>query len=189
MACYFDELHSRSASLGWVPASRLMGQVQPKLVSWSDVEPDDGVPDMSGEFAASSENRRRATLGAEGWIEGPDRLWRKSFDNAEWLPKCEIGYATHAVVRYRASGVTIHDTAGPTHLDCSSLPRAFRTPRDVDMVVETKFGRRSQCATTVLGGDGVVSSRGERIPRRRCEAQLLGIGSVRHPVREQTVLP
>ena len=40
-----------------------------------------------------------------------------------------------------------------------------------------------------MGGDGVVSSRGERVPRRRCEAQLLGIGSARHSVREQGVLP
>ena len=91
---------------------------------------------MSGEFAASRENRRRATLGAEGWIEGPDRLWRKSFGNAERLPKCKIGYVIHAVVRDRASGVTIHDTAGSTHFDCSRLPRAFRTPRHVDMVAE-----------------------------------------------------
>ena len=43
---------------------------------------------------------------------------------------------THAVVRDRASGVTIRDTAGSTHFDCSRLPRVFRTPRHVDMVVE-----------------------------------------------------
>ena len=110
--------------------------MKPKLASWSATDSDDGVPDMSEEIAASHESRRRAALRAEGWIEGPDRLWRKSLVDAEWLPKCEIGYVTHAVVEDRSSGVTIHDTAGSTHFDCSRLPRAFRTPRDVDMVVE-----------------------------------------------------
>ena len=54
-------------------------------------------------------------------MEGPDRLWGKSFDNAEWLTKSEVGYITHVVVRDRSSGVTIHDTAGSTHFDCSRL--------------------------------------------------------------------
>ena len=75
--------------------------------SWSDIESDDGAPDMSGEFPVSGENRRRATLGADGWIEGKDRLWRKSFDNAEWLPKCDIGYVTHAVVRDQRISIAV----------------------------------------------------------------------------------
>ena len=83
MACYVDELYSKNTSLGRVPASRLTRQVQPKLVSWSDIESDDAVPDMSGELPASGENRRRATLGADGSVEGTDKLGRKSFDNAE----------------------------------------------------------------------------------------------------------
>ena len=68
---------------------------------------------------------------------------RALFRRKVWLPKCEIGFVTHAVVRDRASGVTIHDTAGSTHFDCSRLPQAFRTPRDVDMVAEINLAEDS----------------------------------------------
>ena len=69
-------------------------------------------------------------------MERPDNCWIKSFDDAEWMPKCEVGYVVHAAVRDRSSGVTIHDTAGSTHFDSSRLSRAFKTPRNVDMIVE-----------------------------------------------------
>ena len=72
-------------------------------------------------------------------MEGPDRLWRKSFDEGEWMPKCEVGYVVHAVVRDRSSGVTIHDTGGSTHFDSSRVSRALRTPRNVDMIVEVNL--------------------------------------------------
>ena len=81
-------------------------------------------------------SRRRATLSADGWSEGQDGLWRKSFENAEWMPKCELGHVTHSVVRDQATGVAIHDSAGATHYDNGRLTRAFRVPRSVDMVVE-----------------------------------------------------
>ena len=71
----------------------------PKLAQWADIDSDDAAPDMSEELPASRESRRHAALDAEGLTEGPDGLWRKSVDNAEWIPQCEVGYITHAVVR------------------------------------------------------------------------------------------
>ena len=72
---------------------------------------------MSTSMESSRENRRRAMLSADGWSEGQDGLCRKSFDDAAWMPKCEVGHVTHAVVRDRATGVAIHDSAGATHFD------------------------------------------------------------------------
>jgi hypothetical protein len=112
----------------------------PKLAQWADADAeDDGVPDMSTEMGASRESRRRATLSADGWSEGQDGLWRKSFDDAEWMPKCEVGHVTHAVVRDRATGVAIHDSTGSTHFDNGRLMRAFRILRNVDMIGEFNF--------------------------------------------------
>ena len=37
------------------------------------------------------------------------------------------------------TGVVIHDLAGATHFESGRLPRAFRVPRDVNMVVETNM--------------------------------------------------
>ena len=91
---------------------------------------------MSEEMQVSRENRRRAELSADGWSEGTDSLWRKTFNNAEWMPRCDAGYVTHTVVRDRTSGVAIHDSAGSTHFDSGRLSRAFKTPRDVDVIVE-----------------------------------------------------
>ena len=70
---------------------------------------------MSEEMQASRESRRRAALSVDGLSEGPDSLWRKGFDNAKWMPKCEVGYVTHAVVRDRASGLAIQDSVWSTH--------------------------------------------------------------------------
>ena len=81
-------------------------------------------------------SRRLADLCAEGWLEGSDGLWRKSFVGAEWMPRCETGCVTHSVVRDDLTGVVIHDSAGTTQFDNSRLSRAFRVPRDVNMVVE-----------------------------------------------------
>ena len=63
------------------------------------------MPDMSEEIAATRENRRRAALSADGWTEGRDNLWRKGFDQAEWLPTCDVGCVTHSVVRDWHTGV------------------------------------------------------------------------------------
>ena len=68
----------------------------------ADGESDDVTTDMSEELPASRENRRRAALSGEGWMEGPDGFWRNVFDNAELMPKCEIGYFTYVVVRDRS---------------------------------------------------------------------------------------
>ena len=54
------------------------------------------------------------------------------------MPKCEVGYVSYVDVRDRSSGVVVRDSAGPTHTDSSRLCRAFRTPRNVDMIVEIK---------------------------------------------------
>ena len=51
----------------------------------------------------------------------------------------EVGYVTHGVVRDRASGVAIFDSAWSTHFDNGRLSRAFRTPRGVDMVGEVNL--------------------------------------------------
>ena len=111
-----------------------MRKVYPKLTQWADADADDDkVPDMSTEMSPSRENCRRATLSADGWSEGRDGLWRKSFENAEWMPKCEVGHVTHSVVRDQATGVAIHDSAGTTHYDNGRLTRAFRVPRSVEI--------------------------------------------------------
>ena len=55
------------------------------------------------------------------------------------MPKCEVGYVIHTVVRDRASGVAIQDSAASTHFDNGSLNRAFKTPRDVDVIEEVDF--------------------------------------------------
>ena len=52
------------------------------------------------------------------------------------MTKCEVGYVTHAVVGDWASGVAIHDSGGSTHFDNGRLNRAFKTLRNVDMIVE-----------------------------------------------------
>ena len=91
------------------------------LAQWADLESDDAAPDMWEELPASRESLRRAALGAEGWMGGPDKRWRKSFDGAELMPKCEVGCVVHAAVRDRSPGVTIHDTAGSAHFDTSRL--------------------------------------------------------------------
>ena len=92
--------------------------------------------DMSIVLPASCENRRHSELSADGWMEGPDRLWRKCFPDFEWISKCEVGYVTHAVARDGSWGLIIHDLAGPKHTANGRLSRAFRTPRNVDMIVE-----------------------------------------------------
>ena len=96
----------------------------------------------------------------------------KSFDSAEWLPKCEVSYDTNAVVRDRASGVAIHDSAGSTHFDNSSLKRAFKTPRIVDMNVEVNLAEEpsSQRLSWEESGDSFGPSRDERISGSLCEA-------------------
>ena len=74
-ACYVDELYLKhvggprraSASPGWVPAGALTRKDDLKLAQWADIESDDAAPDMSEQLPAS---RRRAALGAEGWMEG-----------------------------------------------------------------------------------------------------------------------
>ena len=43
------------------------------------------------------------------------------------------------MVRDRASGVAIHGSAGSTHFDNGRLMRAFKTPRNVDMVVDVNL--------------------------------------------------
>jgi hypothetical protein len=140
-ASFVDELYRRScASPGRIPTSPLTRKDDPKLAQWADADADDDrVPDMSTKMESSRESRRRATLGADGWLEGQDGLWRKSFENAEWMPKCEVGHVTHAVVRDQATGVAIHDSAGATHFDNGRLTRAFRVPRSVDMIVEVNL--------------------------------------------------
>ena len=106
---------------------------------------------MSEEMQASRESRRRAALSAEGWSERSDNVWAKGFNNAEWMPKCDAEYVTHAVVRDRASGVAIHDSAGSTHFDNGRLSRAFKTPRNVDMVVEVNLAEKKTAANHCRG--------------------------------------
>ena len=134
-------------------------------------------PTCRGELPASGENRRRATLGADGWVEGTDKLWRKIFDNAEWMPKCAIGYVTHAVVRDRATGVTIHDTAGSTHFDCSRLPRVFRKLRNVDMVAEINLAEDP--STQPLSWEETELCPREASEYRACAARLNSLALVR----------
>ena len=140
-ANYVDELllkKKHGASQGRSPSSPLMRKVYPKLTRWADVDSEDDATEQHG-FPASRESHRRAVLCAEGWLEGDDKLWRKSFTGAEWMPRCEVGFVTHSVVRDRTPGVVIHDSAGATQFDNGRLSRAFRVPRDVDMVVEVNM--------------------------------------------------
>ena len=113
---------------------------------WADIESkDEDVHIMEG-MLASCESRRRAELCAEGRAEGSDGLWRKSFKGAEWMPRCFVGCVTHAVVRDQSTGVVRHDSAGSTQFDKGRLSRAFRVPRNVDMIVELNMAEepRSQ---------------------------------------------
>ena len=84
-ACDVDEFYRRGGtSPGRIPTRPLTRKDDPKLARRADVDAnDDGVPNMSTEMGASREIRRRATVSADGWSEGPDGLWRKSLDNAE----------------------------------------------------------------------------------------------------------
>ena len=82
-----------------------MREGDPKLAKWADEDSDDDVPDMSKKNQASSESCRRTEVCADGWPEGLDKLWRKRFDKAAWMPTCGVGNVTHTVVRDCSSGV------------------------------------------------------------------------------------
>ena len=68
-----------------------------KLAWGADTESDEDVRDMSEAMRSSLESRRCAVLSADGWSDSPDGPWRKTFDDAEWMPKCEVGYIIHAL--------------------------------------------------------------------------------------------
>ena len=116
-----------------------MSQDDPKPARWANAESDEDVPEMSEEMKSSRESRRHSAFSAKGWSEGPDGLWREEPTDPEWMPKCEVGCVTHAAVRDRASGMAIHDSAGSTHYDNGRLNRAFKTPRNVDMIAEANL--------------------------------------------------
>ena len=59
-----------------------------------------------------------------------ERQWRRVD------ARCDVGCVTHAVVRDQSTGVVIHDSAGSTQFDTGRLSRAFRVPRNVDIIVE-----------------------------------------------------
>ena len=91
-------------------------------------------------------SERRADLLADGWAQGPDKLWRKRFEKAEWLPTCDVGHVTHSIARDSTSGVLISDSA---HISASrkSMPaRAFRRPRDVDLCAEVDLNADKESA-------------------------------------------
>ena len=128
------------------------------------------MPDMSEEMQATRESRRHAALSADGWLEGSDCFWRKGFDNAEWLPKCEVGHVTHSVVRDRESGIAIHDSAGSTHIDNGRLSRAFRKPRNVDVVVEVNLPEEP--SSQPLSWEGIILGPREASEYRAPSARL-----------------
>ena len=103
---------------------------------WADSDPGDAVPDYSKTMPVSSESRRRVDLGADGWLEGDDGLWRKSFRDAQWVPKCSVGNVTRTVVRDGATGTVIHDSCGSMRGENTRVARAFRKPRSVDVIAE-----------------------------------------------------
>ena len=111
-----------SASPGRVSASPLTRKDDPKLARRAGSDSDDASPDMSQKLPARRDGRRRADLSADGWTEGIDRLWRKSFPDVERMPGCEVGYVTHAAVRDGSSGVIIRDPAGSKNLACMKRP-------------------------------------------------------------------
>ena len=140
-ACYVHELFMKrkhGASSGRIPTSPQTTKDDQKLARarWADLDSDVGEPEMLEMLPASSESSRPAELCAEGWLEVSDNLWRKSFTAAEWMPRCGIGYVSHSVVRDKLTGAVIHDSAGATQFDSGRMSRAFRVPRDVNMVVE-----------------------------------------------------
>ena len=53
--------------------------------------------------------------------------------------RCDVGCVAHAVVRDQSTGVVIHDSAGSTQFDNGRLCRAFRVPRNVDMIVQIRM--------------------------------------------------
>ena len=74
-AYYVDDLFMKSrhcASLGRIPTSPLTRTDDPKLARWAEDESIDVAPGVSEGLPASRENRRRAALSGEGWMEGPD---------------------------------------------------------------------------------------------------------------------
>ena len=117
-----DDDDECTTSPGRCPPSLLTRKEDPKLVGVSR--------------SANTASERRADLLAGGWIQGPDKLWRKRFKNAEWLPTCDVGHVTHSIVRDSTSGVLISDSA---HVSTSRRPmpvKAFKRRRDVDVCAE-----------------------------------------------------
>ena len=80
----------KGASPGRVPASLLKREVGPKLARWAESD-DEGAPDIKIKMEASPESARRSEMSAEGWLAGSDHLWRNQFENAEWMPACDVG--------------------------------------------------------------------------------------------------
>ena len=53
---------------------------------WADIDESEAVAEMP----ASMRSRQRASLNAEGWHEGADGRWRQRFENAEFVPECDL---------------------------------------------------------------------------------------------------
>ena len=116
---------------------------------------------MSAEMAASAESRGRAEMSAEGSRQGKDRLWRKTIEKAEWMPRCEVLHVTHMVVRDGESKVVIFDSAQASSSSDGTLRRAFRKPKDVDVCVEVNLAEAPQYSTDIVGGCRAVPEGGQ----------------------------
>ena len=55
------------------------------------------------------------------------------------MPKCEVGYVRHTIVRDSASGVVIYDSTGMRSPDERKPARAFRRPKSVEVILEVNL--------------------------------------------------
>ena len=62
--------------------------------------------------------------------------------------RADVGCVTHAVVRDQSTGVVIHDSAGSTQFDSGRLSRAFKVPRNVDVIAEINMAEEPSAQPT-----------------------------------------
>ena len=144
---------------------------------WADEDSDEEADVSCAGMSASTESCRRAELSANGWLQGPDGLWRKRFEGAEWLPKCEVGNIKGTVIRDSKSGVIIHEANGVTTTRAAPA-RAFRKARDVDMIADIDLTSENGAAATPWEDEELEAREASEFRAASARLNYLALGQI-----------
>ena len=114
-----------------------VGAVTVKANKWADLDSGDDEEDEWQKMPVSVCSRRRAELGADGWILGADGFWTKRFDKVNRIPKCMVDGMVRVLARDRESGSVIYDADRTARPQAPSM--VFKKPRSIDVIAEVNL--------------------------------------------------